>query len=74
MLPQSELCRSGFFGEVGIDTFAEPGFVVAPLQALTDEDLADPAAAHGDALVGQIGHQSIQGPAGEGQAQLGGSC
>jgi len=49
-----------FFGEVRIDPFAEPGLLVAPFQALTDEDRADPAAAHGDALVGQIGHQPIQ--------------
>src|SRR3712207_9499128 len=28
--------------------------------------------AHGDAVVGQISHQTIQGPAGEGQPQLGG--
>ena len=61
-----------FFGEVGIDPFAKPGLVLAPLQALTDEDLTDPAAPHRDALVGQIGHQTIQGPAGKGQAQLGG--
>jgi len=45
---------------------------VAPLQPPTDEDLTDPAASHGDALAGQIGHQPIQGPAGEGEAQLGG--
>ena len=61
-----------FFGEVRIDPLTEPGLVVAPLQALTDEDLTDPAAPHRDALIGQIGHQPIQGPAGKGQAQLGG--
>jgi hypothetical protein len=45
---------------------------MTPFQTFADEDLADPAAAHGDALVGQISHQPIQGPAGKGQAQLGG--
>jgi hypothetical protein len=35
-----------------------------------DEDLADPAAAHGDALLAQVGHQAIQRPAGERQAQI----
>ena len=34
---------------------------MAPLQAFPDEDLADPATAHGDALVGEIGDQPIQG-------------
>jgi hypothetical protein len=43
-----------FFGEVGIDPLTEPGLVVAPLQALTDEDLTDPAAPHRDAVVGQV--------------------
>jgi hypothetical protein len=61
-----------FFGEVRIDPFAEPGLVMAPFQALTDEDLTNPAAPHGDALAGQVGHQTVQGPAGKGQAQLGG--
>src|SRR3954454_15937498 len=50
----------------------EPGFLMTPFQTFADEDLADPAAAHGDALVGQVGDQPIQGPAGKGQAQLGG--
>ena len=45
---------------------------MTPLQALPDEDLTDPAAAHRDALVREIGDQPIQGPAGEGQTQLGG--
>jgi hypothetical protein len=45
---------------------------VAPLQPLAEEDLTDPAAAHANAVVGEIGDQPIQGPAGEGQAQLGG--
>jgi hypothetical protein len=33
---------------------------MAPFQAFTDKDLTDPAAAHRDALAGQIGHQPIQ--------------
>ena len=45
---------------------------MTPFQTFADEDLADPAAPHGDAVVGQISHQPIQGPAGERQAQLGG--
>jgi hypothetical protein len=45
---------------------------VAPLQALAEEDLTDPAAAHGNAVVEEIGDQPIQSPAGEGQTQLGG--
>ena len=61
-----------FFGEVGIDPLAEPGLVMAPLQALVNKDLTDPAAAHADAVVGQVGDQPIQGPAGKRQTQLGG--
>src|SRR4051812_38578877 len=68
----SKLCRPSFFGEVGIDPLTEPSLLMAPFQTFADEDLADPAAAHGDAVVGQVGHQTIQGPAGKGQAQLGG--
>jgi hypothetical protein len=45
---------------------------MTPFQTFADEDLADPAAPHRDAAVGQVGDQPIQGPAGEGQAQLGG--
>src|SRR3954462_4901347 len=60
-----------FFRKVGIDPRTEPGFVLAPAQALADEDLADPAAAHGDALFGQIGDQAVQGPRRKRQAQFG---
>src|SRR3954470_7689328 len=45
---------------------------MTPFQTFADEDLADPAAAHGDAVVGHISQQPIQGPAGKGQPQLGG--
>jgi hypothetical protein len=41
-------------GEVGIDPLTEPGLLMTPFQTFADEDLADPAAAHGDAMVGQI--------------------
>ena len=62
---------SPFFGEVRIDPLAEPGFLVAPLQAFADDDRADPAAAHGDAVAGQVGDQPVQGPRREGKAQFG---
>src|SRR4051812_47889317 len=67
----SNVYNSPFFREVGIDPRPEPGFVLAPAQALADEDLADPAAAHGDALFGQIGDQAVQGPRRKRQAQFG---
>jgi hypothetical protein len=38
-----------------------------------DEDLADPAAAHGDAPLGQVGDQAVKGPGRERQAQVGGT-
>jgi hypothetical protein len=43
---------------------------VAPFETFLDEDLADPAAAHGDALLAQVGDQAVQGPAGERQAEI----
>src|SRR3954449_1988071 len=49
-----------FFGEVGIDPITEPGFLMTPFQTFADEDLADPAAPHRDAVVGQVGDQPIQ--------------
>ena len=64
-----------FFGEVRIDPGAEPvrrirRTFLAPLEALGQEHLADPAAPHADALLAEIGDQAIQRPRGEGQAQL----
>ena len=59
-----------FFGEVRVDPRAEPGLFLAPLETLSQEHLADPAAPHADALLAEVGHQAIQGPRGEGQAQL----
>ena len=70
-------CRAArpppFTREVLIDPRAEPGLFVPPLETLLDEDLADPAAAHGDALPGQVGHQPIQRPGGERQAEIKGA-
>jgi hypothetical protein len=43
---------------------------VAPLEAFAEEDLADPAAAHADAVAGQVGDQPVQGPRRKGQTQL----
>jgi len=59
-----------FFGEVGIDPCAEPGFFLTPLEAFGQEHLADPAAPHADALLAEVGDQAIQGPRREGQAQF----
>jgi len=59
-----------FFGEVRVDPRAEPGLFLAPLQALGQEHLTDPAAPHANPLLTEIGDQAIQGPRGEGQAQL----
>ena len=45
---------------------------MAPFQALTDEDLADPATLHADARLAEVSNQTIQRPAGKGQPQRGG--
>ena len=42
-----------------------------PFETFLDEDLADPAAAHGDAPLAQVGDQAVQRPAGERQAEIG---
>src|SRR5919199_2408953 len=44
-----------FAREVRIDALAEPGFLVTPPQAFVDEDLADPAPAHRNTVLGEIG-------------------
>src|SRR4051794_9819616 len=41
-----------------------------PLETLLDEDLADPAAAHGGALLAQVDDQTVQRPGRERQAQV----
>jgi hypothetical protein len=63
------------FGEVGIDPRAEPGLLVSPPQALIREDLVDAAALDRDALLlVEVGLQTIERPATEGQAQVLGVC
>src|SRR3712207_8279439 len=48
LFPYTTLFRSR---ELRVDPLAEPGFLAAPAQALGQQDLVDPAAPHGDALV-----------------------
>src|SRR5579863_3804359 len=75
--PPAVLCRAAqsppFFREVRIDPRAEPGFFLAPLETLIDQDLADAATAHADALFAQIGDHAVERPAGKWQAQFGGA-
>jgi len=58
-----------FLGEVGVHPLrAEPGLLLAPAQALLDEDLAYPAAFNGQLLVlVEVGGQPVQAPAAEGE-------
>src|SRR5262245_23675008 len=59
-----------FFGKVGIDSLAEPGLLMAPLQPLVHEDLAEAAPLDRDALLFvEIGLQTIDRPGAEGQTQ-----
>ena len=59
-----------FFRELGVDPLAEPGLLPPPAQTLPEQDLVDPAAPHGDALVlQQVGGEPVQGPRREGQTQ-----
>jgi hypothetical protein len=54
-----------FFGEVGIDPLAKPGFFVSPTEPLGDEDLADATALHANAFdAAQVVYQPIQRPGG----------
>jgi hypothetical protein len=46
---------------------------VPPPEALPEEDLADPAAAHADAPLGQVGDQAVEGPGRERQAEISGT-
>ena len=59
-----------FTREVRVDPCTEPGLFLAPLEALGQEHLADPAAPHANPPLAEVGDQAIQGPGGEGQAQL----
>ena len=59
-----------FFREGRIDPLAEPGLVLAPAQALVEQDLVDPAALHRNPFVlVQVGGQPIQGPGGKRQPE-----
>ncbi len=61
---------NSFFGEVGIHPLTKPGFVLTPAQPFAEEHLIQPAALHRNPfLLAQVGHQPIQSPGGEGQAQ-----
>src|SRR3954466_4551497 len=74
--PRVERCRGArappFTLELRVHPRPEPSLFLAPLQPLGLQDLAHPAALHADALLAQVGHQAVQGPRRERQAQLGG--
>jgi hypothetical protein len=54
-----------------VHTLTEPGLLLAPAQALGQEDLVDPAPLDRDALVlVEVGLQPIEGPAAEVEAQV----
>ena len=64
-----------FFGELGVHPLAEPGLLLAPAQALREQELVDPAALDRDALrFVQVRFQAVQRPGGKGQAQALGDC
>jgi hypothetical protein len=67
-------CRAArsppFCGEVGVDPLAEPALLLAPAQALGQEDLVDAAPPDADPLGVEVVLQAVQRPGGEGQAQL----
>src|SRR4051794_41934747 len=58
--------------ELRVHPRPEPSLFLAPFQPFGEQDLAPPAALHADALLAQVGHQAVQGPRRERQAQLGG--
>ena len=69
-----------FSGELRVHPRAEPGFLLAPLQAFGEQHLADPAALHANvpaanALrfgeLAQVGHEAVQRPGRERQIQIG---
>jgi hypothetical protein len=52
-----------FFRKFGVDPRAEPGLVLAPAQALLEQDLVDPAAPHRDALpLAQVCGEPVERP------------
>ena len=56
--------------EVRIDPRTEPGLLLTPCQPFSQQDLADPAALHADALLAQVRNQTLQRPAGKRQLQI----
>jgi hypothetical protein len=70
-----ERCRGAqsppFTFELRVYARAEPGFLLPPIQSFGQQNLADPAALHADALFAQGSNQAVQRPGGERQAQLG---
>jgi hypothetical protein len=60
-----------FFRELRVDPFPEPALVPAPAQALSQQDLVNPAAPHGDApVLQQISRQAVERPRGERQTEV----
>ena len=72
--PSAGQCRAAqsapFFWRSPDRPAPEPSLLLAPRQPLLDEDLGDAAALHPDPFPQQVGHQAIQRPRREGQAQL----
>ena len=58
--------------ELRVHPRPEPGLFLAPLQPFGEQNLADPAALHANALLAQVGHQAVQRPRRKRQTQLGG--
>ncbi len=60
---------SPFLREVGIDSLAEPGFLLAPAQSLLLQDLKDARSLYANTQdLLYIGRQPLEGPTAEGQA------
>ena len=59
-----------FTREVWIHTRTKPGFLLTPCQPFGQQNFADPAALHADALLAEVRHQTVQRPAGERQVQI----
>src|SRR5262249_18741528 len=60
-----------FFGELRVDPLAEPGLVLAPAEALVDQEFVDPAPLDRDPLLLiEVSLQAVERPAAEGQAEL----
>ena len=61
-----------FTFELRVHPRPEPGLFPAPLQPFGEQHLAHPAALHADALLAQVGHQTVQRPRRKRQTQIGG--